>query len=206
MGGGLDNPNSMFSPVRHASLHSLIIRPLLHAIFSGQIPGGTHLVEQDLAVQFQVSRAPVREALREIASMGLVELRPNRGTVVLPFNPDSLMGIYHVRIALESEADLNWSSRASKLDEEFHETVATWAGVARIAIEIRRYNQLAHLLEEEIRQLQGFRPEEQVATINQHLAVIAALKQGNGDEAARAMREHLLSAAGLSIAGLFPKT
>jgi DNA-binding GntR family transcriptional regulator len=224
----------MFSPVRHASLHSLIIRPLLHAIFSGQIPGGTHLVEQDLAVQFQVSRAPVREALREIASMGLVELRPNRGTVVLPFNPDSLLGIYHVRIALESEAarlaakaipateieaveksccelltssshDVNWSSRASKLDEEFHETVATWAGVARIAIEIRRYNQLAHLLEQEIRQIHGFRPGEQVDTINQHLAVIAALKKGDADEAARAMREHLLYAAGLSITALFPK-
>jgi len=224
----------MFTPVRHASLHSLIIRPLLHAIFSGQIPGGTHLVEQDLAAQFQVSRAPVREALREIASMGLVELRPNRGTVVLPFNPDSLLGIYHVRIALESEAarlaskaipstevaacekscrellngprDLAWSIRASKLDEEFHETVATWAGVARIAIEIRRYNQLAHLLEEEVRQIHGYRHTEQLDTINQHLAVIDALKQGNGDEAARAMREHLLHAASLSIASLFPKT
>jgi DNA-binding GntR family transcriptional regulator len=224
----------MFSPVRHASLHSLIIRPLLHAIFSGQIPGGTHLVEQDLAVQFQVSRAPVREALREIASMGLVELRPNRGTVVLPFNPDSLLGIYHVRIALESEAarlaakaipateveacektwrellntsthDLAWSIRASKLDEEFHETIATWAGVARIAIEIRRYNHLAHLLEQEVRQIHGYRTAEQLHTINQHLAIIAALKQGNGDEAARAMREHLLHAAGLSIASLFPK-
>lgn len=225
----------MFGPVKHASLHSLIIRPLLHAIFSGQIPGGTHLIEQDLAAQFQVSRAPVREALREIASMGLVELRPNRGTVVLPFNPDSLRGIYFVRMALECEAarlaaaaipgtevdaceksctellspgtrDLSWSIRASALDEKFHETVATWAGVARIAIEIRRYNQLAHLLEQEIRQIQGYRPDEQLETINQHLAIIAALRKGNGDAAAQAMRTHLLAAAERSIAALFPRS
>jgi DNA-binding GntR family transcriptional regulator len=224
----------MFTPVRHASLHSLITQPLLHAIFSGQIPGGTHLVEQDLAAQFQVSRAPVREALREIASMGLVELRPNRGTVVLPFNPDSLRGIYHVRMALESEAarlaakaipsteaescekafcellasgqrDVNWSIRASALDEQFHEMVATWGGVARVAVEIRRYCQLAMLLEHEIRQIRGYRSEQQVDSINQHLAVLAALRKGDADEAARAMREHLLQAANLSITALFSK-
>jgi DNA-binding GntR family transcriptional regulator len=225
----------MFAPVKHASLHSLIIQPLLHAIFSGQIPGGTHLIEQDLAAQFQVSRAPVREALREIASMGLVELRPNRGTVVLPFNPDSLRGIYHVRMALESEAarlaaksmpateveacesscrgllapgprDLSWSIRASKLDEDFHETVATWGGVARVAIEIRRYNQLAHLLEHEIRQIQGYRPDEQLSTVNQHLAILAALRVGDGEGAAQAMRAHLLDAAERAICALFPKS
>lgn len=225
----------MFAPVRHASLHSLITQPLLHAIFSGQIPGGTHLVEQDLAAQFQVSRAPVREALREIGSMGLVELRPNRGTVVLPFNPDSLRGIYHVRMALESEAarlaakaipateaescekafrdllsssqrDLTWSIRASALDEQFHEMVATWGGVARIAIEIRRYCQLAKLIEHEIRQAQGYRSGEQVDTINQHLAVLEALRKGDADQAARAMRDHLLRAVNLAIAGLFSRS
>ena len=225
----------MFTPVQHASLHRLIIHPLLHAIFSGQLPGGTHLIEQDLAAQFQVSRAPVREALREIASMGLVELRPNRGTVVLPFNPDSLRGIYHVRMALESEAarlaaraiptteiescekscrellgpgphDLPWSIRASKLDEDFHETIATWGGVARIAIEIRRYNQLAHLLEHEIRQIQGYRPDEQLDTVNQHLEIVAALRRGDGDAAAHAMRAHLLTAADRAIIALFPKS
>jgi DNA-binding GntR family transcriptional regulator len=224
----------MFSPVRHASLHSLITQPLLHAIFSGQLPGGTHLVEQDLAAQFHVSRAPVREALREIASMGLVEMRPNRGTVVLPFNPDSLRGIYHVRMALESEAariaaktipsseaeacekafrellasnphDLNWSIRASALDEQFHEMVATWAGLARVAIEIRRYCQLAQLIEQEIRQVKGYRAAEQADAINQHLIVLEALRQGDADQAAHAMREHLLRAADLAVQGLFPK-
>lgn len=225
----------MFAPVRPASLHSLITQPLLHAIFSGQIPGGTHLVEQELAAQFQVSRAPVREALREIGSMGLVELRPNRGTVVLPFNPDSLRGIYYVRMALESEAarlaakaipvteaescekafrdllassqrDLNWSIRASALEEQFHEMVAIWSGIARIATEIRRYCHLARLIEHEIRQVQGYRSAEQADSIGQHLAVLEALRKGDADQAARAMREHLLREARLAIAGIFPKT
>ena len=225
----------MFTPVRHASLHSLITRPLLHAIFSGQLPGGTHLVEQDLAAQFQVSRAPIREALREVAAMGLVELRPNRGTVVLPFNPDSLRGIYHVRMALESEAarlaakhilsteiealeksslqllepgarDLPWSSRIMALDEQFHEAVATWAGVARLATEIRRYSQLSHLITQEIREVQGYKSTEQEDTLHQHLAIIQALRRGDAEAAGQAMRQHLLHAAERAVLALFSKT
>jgi DNA-binding GntR family transcriptional regulator len=164
--------------------------------------------------------------------MGLVELRPNRGAVVLPFNPDSLRGIYHVRMALESEAarlaarhilpeeaeacesafrtllesgvrDLAWSARASTLDQQFHEMVGTWAGVARLAIEIRRHGQLAQLLEQDIREAQGYRHSEQEHTIRQHLAILGALRRGDADLAANAMREHLLYAAELAVAALF---
>jgi DNA-binding GntR family transcriptional regulator len=224
----------VFSPVRHASLHSLIVRPLMHAIFSGELSGGTHLIEKDLAAQFQISSAPVRDALREIASMGLLELRPNRGAVVLPFDPDSLRGIYHVRMALESEAtrlavkyitpaeaaalekasrdllapgprDTAWSLSTTNFDEQFHEMIATRAGMTRLSLELRRYGQLAHLIYEDIREFQGYQFVEQEKSIHQHLAIIGALRQGDAELAARSMRDHLLYAAEGAVEAFFSK-
>jgi len=206
----------------------------MHAIFAGELSGGTHLIEKDLAAQFQVSSAPVRDALREIASMGLLELRPNRGAVVLPFNPDSLRGIYHVRMALESEAvrvamkhitpaeaealekasldllapgprDTPWSLAATNFDEQFHDMIATRAGVARLALELRRYGQLAHLIYEDIREFQGYQFEEQEKSIRQHLTIIKALRQRDAEAAAHAMRDHLLHAAEGAVIAFFSK-
>jgi DNA-binding GntR family transcriptional regulator len=222
---------SVFSPIRSAPLQSLIARPLLHAIFAGQLPGGTRLIEEDLAAQFQISRAPVREALREIAAMGLIELRQNRGAIVMPFNPESLRGIYHVRMALESEAvrlavghlpsseadkfekaftdllgatlrDHAWSVRAIDRDEEFHEMIATWAGVARLSMEIKRYNSLVH----EIREAQGRRYQVQEEAIQQHVDIIRAMRNGHAEEAALAMRKHVLAAAEWAVNALFPES
>ena len=221
----------VFSPIRAASLQSLVTGPILHAIFAGQLPGGTRLIEADLAAQFQISRAPVREALREIAAMGLIELRQNRGAVVMPFNPDTIRGIYHVRMALESEAvrlatsrlpgaeieafesacaDLlaarvrhhAWSVRAIACDEDFHEMIATWAGVARLSMELKRYSLLVH----EIREAQGRRYKVQEQAIRQHAAILRELRKGNAESAAQAMRSHILDAAEWAIGALFPKT
>jgi DNA-binding GntR family transcriptional regulator len=220
----------VFSPIRSAALRGLITRPILHAIFAGQLPGGTRLIEENLAAQFQISRAPVREALREIAAMGLVELRQNRGAVVMPFNPESLRGIYRVRMALESEAvrlavahlpaseiekfenlftklltatvrDHAWSVRAIACDEGFHEMIATWAGVARLAREIKRYYLLVH----EIRETQGRRYRVQEEAIHQHVIINRALRKGGAEAAARAMRTHILDAAEWAVGALFPK-
>jgi DNA-binding GntR family transcriptional regulator len=222
----------MFTPVRQTSLSRLIVRQLLHAIFSGQLPGGTHLVEQDLTAQFQVSSTPVREAFLELAALGLVEIRPNRGVVVLPFNPDNLRGIYHVRMALECEAtrlaikhipaaDLAtyekacqellapgprnsaWSLRVEALDLKLHEMIATWAGVARLAIEIRRYCQLVESIDRYFGENQGYRAEAQEKVLRQHLVIISALQTGDADLAAQAMHDHLLFAVEGGVAGFF---
>lgn len=220
----------MFTPIRSAPLQSLITRPILQAIFAGQLPGGTRLIEQELAAQFQISRAPVREALREIAAMGLIELRQNRGAVVMPFNPESLRGIFRVRMALETEAvrlaahrvprteiekfenafnellsetvhNHTWSEKAIACDEEFHEMIATWAGVARLAREIKCYFALVHELRDTARR-RGYHLQE--TAIQQHMNILRALGKGQEEEAAKAMREHILDAAEVAIGALFP--
>src|SRR5262245_58018244 len=63
---------------------------------------GTRLDEQDLANRFQVSRTPVREALLQLASEGLVQLRPRRGAVVREIPMPRLIEMFEVMGELEA--------------------------------------------------------------------------------------------------------
>ncbi|WP_285687796.1 GntR family transcriptional regulator [Actinoplanes sp. NBRC 103695] len=73
-------------------------------IVSGDIPPGERLVETKLAARFGTSQAPVREALRELEAMRMVETRPRRGTFVRHFVQQTLRESYVVRAALEETA------------------------------------------------------------------------------------------------------
>jgi DNA-binding GntR family transcriptional regulator len=61
-----------------------------NAILSGEFVPGSRLDEQHLAQHFGVSRTPVREALRQLATSGLINLRPRRGALVASVTPDEL--------------------------------------------------------------------------------------------------------------------
>jgi DNA-binding GntR family transcriptional regulator len=82
--------------MRHAA------REIREAIISGRLDPGARLVEQDLARTLNLSRGPVREALRELSREGLVELRPNRGATVTRITPDNVVEVYAIRNALGS--------------------------------------------------------------------------------------------------------
>src|SRR5437773_2037541 len=63
--------------VPHATLRSQLVSKVLHQIFGGELRGGDRLVEEELAKNFGVSRTPIREALGELAAIGVISLRPN---------------------------------------------------------------------------------------------------------------------------------
>jgi len=86
--------------VRTLSLPEQIAHGVGNAIIDGQYDAGTRILEQDLATQFQVSRGPVREALRILERDGLVQLTARRGAQVVQFDRDELKQIFHVRAAL----------------------------------------------------------------------------------------------------------
>lgn len=75
---------------------------LARSILSGGIAPGTVLDETELAEGFAVSRTPVREALRQLASSGLVQQRPHRKTVVTKPDGDTLHGMFAVMGYLEA--------------------------------------------------------------------------------------------------------
>ena len=70
------------------------------AIVSGRFAPGTRLIEARLTDQLNISRHPVREALKRLSREGFVEARPNRGAVVAEVNPESILEVYALRSAL----------------------------------------------------------------------------------------------------------
>jgi DNA-binding GntR family transcriptional regulator len=70
-------------------------------IATGALAPGTRLDELSLAGRFRVSRTPVREALRELAAIGLVEIRPRRGAVVAAVGLKDLLDMFEVMAELE---------------------------------------------------------------------------------------------------------
>jgi GntR family transcriptional regulator of vanillate catabolism len=73
-------------------------------IVSGLLPPGTVLRQEQVSERFQVSRTPVREALRRLAALGLVSFIPNRGVRVRALSLDELREAFLVRAELEALA------------------------------------------------------------------------------------------------------
>jgi DNA-binding GntR family transcriptional regulator len=81
-----------------------IAAALEEAIAVGSIPPGTVLRQDHLSQQFEVSRTPVREALRKLAALGLATFEPNRGVRVVHLDRSEWQQAFQVRSALEGLA------------------------------------------------------------------------------------------------------
>jgi DNA-binding GntR family transcriptional regulator len=86
---------------RSRTAHEYVLTTLRSAILGGTLAGGTRLVQTELASQLEVSTTPVREALRDLATEGLIFFDPHRGAVVRPLDINEVREIYELRITLE---------------------------------------------------------------------------------------------------------
>jgi DNA-binding GntR family transcriptional regulator len=92
---------ALFDPVPKSTLRAQIAERLRAAILSGDIPPGAPLVETALSERFDVSRGPLREALRQLIEEGLVVTVPYTGTHVAALSVDDVREIFSLRTALE---------------------------------------------------------------------------------------------------------
>ncbi|MFE9118101.1 GntR family transcriptional regulator [Streptomyces sp. NPDC007172] len=93
----------MTVPVVH-SLREQIREHIVEGIVSGRWKPGERIVERRIAVELQVSQTPVREALRELESLRLIESAPNKGVRVRSLSAADLEESYPVRAGLEQIA------------------------------------------------------------------------------------------------------
>ena len=105
------------------------------AIVSGELAPGTVLRQEQLSEQFNVSRTPVREALRRLAALGLVSFVPNRGVRVRTISRDELHEAFMVRAELEGLA--TEVAAAKFTPEDLEELDAAEKRFARISQELR---------------------------------------------------------------------
>ncbi len=198
-------------------LSDRIRNALTDEIAAGRLAAGAALDEQQLADRFGASRTPVREALRQLAAGGLVELRARRGGVVARMTPERIMEMFEtvaeieavcVRLATYRMTPLE-RSRLIELHElsepiveagnfdaydsfnrQFHETIyrATHNGfLAEQAIAIR--NRLNAFRRTQLRQ-----GERLSRSRDEHEAIMQAIAEGDGEMASRRMRAHMLNA------------
>lgn len=89
-------------PIQRTSLHQELVGRLQQLIINGDLPPGDKVPEKALCAQFDVSRTPLREALKVLASDGLVRLEPNRGAWVTPVTIAEVDEVFPVLGALEA--------------------------------------------------------------------------------------------------------
>ncbi|MBX3599705.1 MAG: GntR family transcriptional regulator [Rubrivivax sp.] len=85
-------------------LHQQVAVRLRQRIVEGAIAPGAKLNERELAEQLQVSRTPLREAIKMLAAEGLVELLPNRGAVAAQLSPQDVADTFEVIAGLEEQS------------------------------------------------------------------------------------------------------
>jgi DNA-binding GntR family transcriptional regulator len=216
----------------HGLKRQAVTQRLLASVFEGRFEPQSRLRVEHLAEELGVSVTPIREALVELAGIGIVELQPNRGAVLRPFGPQQLREICHLRRVLESEAARSacgriapmelralaaelrrlaaaprspqWSADTRRLDSQLHEMVATHCGNERLAYEISRYRTLFRTLRDVRHQRRQSRADYQQMDENaEHLAIVEALLADRPAEAADAMSRHIDASAEVLERDLF---
>lgn len=106
----------MEEKVQVANLTARVYQKIRKGILNGTWKSGQALTELMLTKLLGVSRTPVREALRQLELEGLIELRPNRGAIVVGICPDDVEDIYEIRSLLEGRAAEKAALHAAKED------------------------------------------------------------------------------------------
>ena len=88
-------------PVNRRSLHDELVERIRDMIIEGQLAPGARIHEGQVCAAFGVSRTPLREALKYVASEGLIDLVPGRGAVVRKLSRRDVRGMLDVLSALE---------------------------------------------------------------------------------------------------------
>ncbi|MGM0420981.1 MAG: GntR family transcriptional regulator [Bacillota bacterium] len=91
----------MNSKIEHTSLSSKVADYLKREIFLENYQGGDHILETKVAEELNVSRAPVREAIKELEKEGLIKTIPRKGSFVVRFEEQDIKEVFEIRVMLE---------------------------------------------------------------------------------------------------------
>lgn len=185
---------------------------LRNQIVSNKLTPGTKISEPELARTFQVSRQPVREAFITLVNEGLLEIRPQRGTLVKRIDYEAVLDGRFIREAVEADivrrlANDNHPSLVSslheqirlqkqsvkanphlfmELDERFHDMLANAAGYRKVWTYLD--NIKAQM--DRVRNISDYEFSVE-RLIDQHSEIVDCIAKKRPEEAEKAMRQHL---------------
>src|SRR5258705_3795641 len=126
----------------HSSLHDQVVAELRQAILSGRLKPGERLIEGRIADELGVSRNPVREAIRALASEGLIEVTARRGAAVATMTEQEARETIEVRALLEGQ---NARLSASRQDKEILRRIEAVLDEGAEAVAANRNDELTDL-------------------------------------------------------------
>jgi DNA-binding GntR family transcriptional regulator len=204
------------TPLRATSLHDSVAARLRTMVFDRELAPGEWIDEKALAEAWQISRTPLREALKVLAAEGLVDLVPHRGCRVTELGDDDADALFPVMAMLEGRCAFEAAQRATDDDlrllqrlhedlerhaaahdlqayyrsnHEFHGTVQRLAAnrwLDRITGDLRRFMRL-------MRGRQLALPGRIEASIGEHRGLLAAFLCRDAAAAQAAMHDHLMA-------------
>ncbi|MBB5958335.1 DNA-binding GntR family transcriptional regulator [Saccharothrix tamanrassetensis] len=201
------------TPPLHLSLAGQAVDALRELVLTGEIPAGTRVNEVELAARLGISRGPLREAIRHLASEGLLVLVPHRGAHVPEAGPADVKALFELRTALEcAAAELAASRRTDadvarlhavcaesrrtyqagerfpyRLDLAFHRALLEAARSPYITEQVHLVQQRVVLLRSGLQD----HPPHQRASLDDHDALVSAVAAADPSRASDVMRRHL---------------
>jgi DNA-binding GntR family transcriptional regulator len=188
---------------------------LREAILNGYFESGEKLDQDRIAEELEVSRTPVREAMRRLESEGFVEVRPHYGAFIAKVSRQDIREVYEIRRVLEAEVvrqvtplmpesvldelerslteteaqfDAGDSAKHFERDVYFHDTIANF-------VENKLLKEVLDGLTNRIsivRRFAQLRPGPHLAeSFKEHRAILKAVRQRDPEQAAELMRVHL---------------
>jgi DNA-binding GntR family transcriptional regulator len=203
-----------FSRIPRQPLHQLAVDRLRDLIVQGDLSPGERLNERLLCERLGISRTPLREAIKLLATEGLVRLLPNRGAQVAPLEARRLAETLHVMGAMEALAGELACRHASAAaiaeirllhdemlrqyaardlagyfhcNQAIHLKIVEAGGNAVLASTYRQLN--ANVLR--ARYMANLSQERWDAAMREHEAIMAALEARDAQKVTRLLREHL---------------
>jgi DNA-binding GntR family transcriptional regulator len=190
-------PNDKLREREPSSLSSSIVAALKEQIIHWHYPPEHRLTEAELCGQFKVSRSPVREALRVLASDGFVKKMPNRAYVVRQYNIGEIEELYDVRLALElyTVERLATKGPLTRRDkDDMDKLKRTWTGLLN-ASSTRKADELAKLdtlFHETLAHAAGNKTLlRHLRAINERLMLFRMIDFDKADRAENTCRQHL---------------
>jgi len=89
------------STIQYLTAQAAVVEQLRREIVSGALAPGTRLLQTELAERMRLSTTPIREALRELATEGLLRVDPHKGVIVHEPTLEELVEMYEIRILVE---------------------------------------------------------------------------------------------------------
>lgn len=203
------------------SLTEDVAETLRDLIVRGQLKPGEHVVERRLCAELDVSRTPMREALKLLRQDGLVEIFKNRGARVTPYSAEDALNLFEVISGLEGQAAARAARRMTpealaglnalhadmvrhyndeNLDAYFATNSAIHDSIVRIAANpmLAASRGRLMLLAQRGRYMAIFDRQRWTQSVEEHEALMHALNAGDAAGSKAIWEEHLLN-TGLSV-------